>query len=349
MRIIDNILKRKENEEKNTNYNSPIPDNSQEYCNWFTKYTKAFVDGLKNNGFNPSWGFETFITTDYLTGADGKKCGYKYIFDVQPLKALAFDMESKQIVYITCNGENYDKFEKQLEPHYKCTLIPFNEIFNAKVEIDSQPVFVTTANTSDIFKRSVVGGILAGDTGSVIGGITAGKNIKTKESINSVAFYIQTLNEDHPIISFEFDYKKAGLSDRCIQDIMYSMFSDKNELFEYYKRTQDRTNGTTTDYVYYRKLNIYNYDGNNPDEYRPILDYIEKTNNFDYIKKRFNKYVMQIEAIITQCNSENTNQQHQNNNHSIVDELQKLSELKSNGFITDMEFENLKTKLLQNI
>lgn len=76
----------------------------------------------------------------------------------------------------------------------------------------------------------------------------------------------------------------------------------------------------------------------------PIYDYIAPSSNLDTVLKRVNKYAMQIESIIQQCNTEN-----QSNDIVEIDtisELAKLAELKEKGIITEEEFVKLKAKLI---
>ena len=60
--------------------------------------------------------------------------------------------------------------------------------------------------------------------------------------------------------------------------------------------------------------------------------------------KRINKYVMQIESIIRQCNAEN--QSSTDGNVDVVAELSKLADMKEKGIITEEEFIKLKAKLI---
>lgn len=63
----------------------------------------------------------------------------------------------------------------------------------------------------------------------------------------------------------------------------------------------------------------------------------------EIVLKRINKYAMQIESIIQQCNAENTNR---GNSIDIIGELTKLADMKEKGIITEEEFAKLKAKLI---
>lgn len=144
-----------------------------EYYDWFTKHTRGFLDEVRNNGFNASWGFEVESEIDISTGLGGKQYNDIFVFDVPSLEGLAFDMESKHMLYFTCGTGYYGKYrDVNVTPNYKYTLIPFNQIFGVNVEINSQTVFTTETTKQNVIGRSIIGGMLAGEVGAIIGGTT---------------------------------------------------------------------------------------------------------------------------------------------------------------------------------
>lgn len=324
----------------------------REYCVWYSSQTQNFINELHNNNCYPTWGFE--VETEYNTqlGEGGKQYSNIFVFDIPEIEGLAFDMNSKQMVYYTCPTGYYDKYENpNTQMEYKYTIIPFSDIFNASVEVNSQTTISTVTSKQNVIGRSIVGGILAGDVGAIIGGTTGKNSSISKSEIlpKKIVLNIQTTKDDCPIISFEFNkpYNASGevAADKSMADTMYGIFSDEKELATFYEREQKRNCNTNMDYHYHRLHGSPDHDGNNPKEYQPILDYIFSFANLEIILKRVNKYAMQIESIIQQCNKEN----HYNDNSKskdIIAELSKLADMKEKGLITNDEFVKFKSKLI---
>lgn len=233
---------------------------------------------------------------------------------------------------------------------YKYVLIPFENIFKATVEVNSQTKVSTITSKQNVVGRSIAGGILAGDAGAIIGGTTGKENSVSKSEVlpKKIVFNIQTTNSEYPIIAFEFNrpYWKTGSvpGDKEIADTMWSIFSGQKELAYIFEWEQKRKCNTYTDRYYHRVHGTPEHDGNNEKEYMPILDYITQSSNLDTVVKRVNKYAMQIESIIQQCNLDN--QSNNDTRINIVAELTKLADLKERGIITEEEFAKLKSKLI---
>ena len=144
----------------------------------------------------------------------------------------------------------------------------------------------------------------------------------------------QTINPDYPVISFEFikpydPNPMCSAANKEIVDIMCSTFSSSTEkvaLTEYDTRRKCKT---IKDYCYTREKKA-------SDEGRVSAIISIKT-----ILERLNKYVMQIESIIQQCNRKTENQ-----SYDIVLQLEKLADMKDKGIITQKEFIRLKKKLI---
>ena len=325
------------------------------YCNWYSRHTQNFIDELKRKGFEPTWGFEVEPACDTHSGRGGKQRGSIFVFDIPALEGLAFDMESKQMLYFTCPTGYYDSYcSPNTRVDFKYVLIPFHEIFNANMEVNSQSFISTTTSKQNVVGRSIVGGILAGEAGAIIGGMTGDDISVSKSDIRprKIVFNIQTTHPDYPIISFEFKKtydsdERSVESDKAIIDTMYSIFSNSIEHAGFYESKQNRNCNTSIDYHYYRQSHIPDYDGNNLDEYWPIHDYIKKIAYLDTIMKRVNKYVMKIEAIIQQCNKELQNKTEKESFDDIVSQLEKLADMKSKGIITEEEFIKLKSKYIE--
>lgn len=160
-------------------------------------------------------------------------------------------------------------------------------------------------------------------------------------------FNIQTTHPEYPIITFEFEKPYWGIGEvsgnKDVSDTMWGIFSGEKELAYVFELKQKRNCNTYTDRYYCRVHGEPEHDGNNEKEYQPILDYIAPFSNLEIVLKRINKYVMQIESIIQQCNAENTNR---GNSIDIIGELTKLADMKEKGIITEEEFAKLKAKLI---
>lgn len=338
---------RKEKEERKLK----IEQQKKEYCIWYSKETQTFINELKEKNFNPTWGFEVEPDNNTQQGMDGKQYGNVLVFDIPEIEGLAFDIHTKQMLYYTCPTGYYDTYNNpNTHLEYKYVLIPFDNIFKATVEVNSQTTVSTITSKQNVIGRSIVGGILAGDAGAIIGGTTGKENsVSTSETLpKKIVFNIQTTNSEYPIISFEFKKPYWGtgsvLGDKNVSDTMWGIFSGEKELAYIFEWEQKRKCCTYIDRYYHRVHGYPEHDGNNEKEYQPIFDYIYQSSNLETVLKRVNKYVMQIETIIQQCNTEN-----KSNNDAgmdIIAELTKLVDMKEKGIITEEEFAKIKAKLI---
>ena len=138
------------------------------------------------------------------------------------------------------------------------------------------------------------------------------------------------------------------LADKTMVDTMYSIFLKKDKHTDFFEMPQNRQCRTKKDFHYYRVNIEPKHDENNPDEYEPIMDYIEKTNELEIILKRVKKYAMNIESVIQKCNSEKKKVSDKRDD-DLIDKLGKLAVLKERGVITDEEFTKLKSKLMSRV
>lgn len=337
---------RKEEEERK----AKIERQKKEYCIWYTKETQTFINELKEKNFNPTWGFEVEPDNNTQQGMGGKQYGDVFVFDIPEIEGLAFDTDTKQMLYYTCPTGYYDTYKNpNTHLEYKYVLIPFDNIFKATVEVNSQTTVSTVTSKQNVVGRSIVGGILAGDAGAIIGGTTGKENSVSKSEVlpKKIVFNIQTIHSEYPIITFEFKKPYWGTGDvsgdKDVADTMWGIFSGEKELAYVFELEQKRNCNTYTDRYYHRMHGAPEHDGNNKKEYQPILDFIMPFSNLEIVLKRVNKYVMQIESIIQQCNAEN---QLNDTNVDVVAELTKLADMKEKGIITEEEFAKLKTKLI---
>lgn len=327
---------------------------NSKYSDWYSGQIQNFIDELKEKNFNPTWGFEAEPYIDTMSGLGGFQQGNVYIFDIPSVEGLAFDMKSKQMLYFTCPSGYYSIYQNpNVKVDFKYVLIPFSEIFKANIEVNSQEAVSTVSSKQNVLSRSIVGAAIAGEAGAVIGGLT-GKEISSSKSetlLTKVVFNVQTTHSGYPIISFEFNRpynEDKCLADKTLVDTMYSIFLKKDKHAEFYEIPQNRQCKTKTDYHYYRVNIEPEHDENNPAEYMPIINYIEKMNNLHIILKRVKKYAMNIESIIQQCNSEKKKVSNKGED-DLIDKLGKLAILKERGVITDEEFIKLKSKLMSRI
>lgn len=338
---------RKEKEERKER----VEQEKKEYCLWYTKETQRFINELKEKNFNPTWGFEVEPYFDTFRGMGGKPYGDVLIFDIPDIEGLAFDMDTKQMLYYTCPTGYYDTYNNpNTKLDYNYILIPFDNVFKATVEVNSQMTVSTVTSKKNMIGRSIVGGLLAGDAGAVIGGTTGKENLVSESKVlpERIVFSVQTTNPEYPVITFEFRKPywelRETAGDKNIADTMWGIFSGHKELAYVREREQKRRCNTYTDRLYHRLHGTPEYDENNEKEYERICDYIRPASNLDIVLKRVIKYAMQIESIIQQCNTEN--QLNNDVNIDIVAELTKLADMKEKGIITEEEFAKIKAKLL---
>lgn len=328
-------------------------ENSQ-YSDWYSGQIQNFIDELKEKDFNPTWGFEAEPYIDTMSGVGGFQQGNVYIFDIPSVEGLAFDMKSRQMLYFTCPSGYYSIYQNPgVKVDFKYVLIPFSDIFKANIEVNSQEVVSTVSSKQNVLGRSIAGAAIAGEAGAVIGGLTS-KEISSSKSetlLKKVVFNIQTTYAEYPVISFEFNklYNVDNcLADKTMVDTMYSIFLKKDKHANFFEMPQNRQCKTKKDYHYYRVNIEPKHDENNPDEYEPIMDYIEKTNDLEIILKRVKKYAMNIQSVIQKCNSEKKKVSDKRDD-DLIDKLGKLAVLKERGVITDEEFTKLKSKLMSRI
>lgn len=326
--------------------NAFIKENMK-YCDWLSAGTKVFLNELESKGFKASWGFEVSpCIMDFSSGIGGKQYDDKYIFDLHDLRSLAFDMDSRQMLYVTCKGGLYNNFIQDGDTiKYEYSLIPFEKISGVKVDVDSTTICETNISDGKVISRSLVGGILGGGVGAIIGGMTASKKAYTQEAKipQKIVFTIHTSDREHPIISFKFKSYKKWLGDTNIADIMYGLFSDTEQYFSLSNMDQNRTGGSKVDCFYERSQNIPPYDRNKKEEYEPVMDYINRTCHLEYVEKRLDKYAMQIQNIIQQNSIDNKETVR---SVDIISEITKLAELKEKGVITEEEFTKLKARVI---
>lgn len=320
------------------------------YCNWYSHQTQNFIDELKGKGFKASWGFEVESSDAHYTEKGGIKIGDIYVFDVPALEGLAFDMESKQMLYFTCPTGYYERFCKpNTKVDYKYVLIPFYEIFKANIEVNSQPFVSTVSSKRNSISKSIAEGIVEGllgdDEDDIIDWETEDDNylvVESGTSLYKVVLNIQTTNPDHPIISFEFikqynpDPRCAG-SNKAMIDTMCSIFSGSDELVDFTEYNTRRNCGTFVDY-YYDRLRIEPENDENKLSRKIFI--------ISEILERLNRYVMRIELIIQQCNKELVNHAKKENIDNMVSQLKELADLKEKGVITEKEFIKLKKRLI---
>lgn len=311
----------KELEEKR---NAFIKENMK-YCDWLSAGTKVFFNELEAKGFKASWGFEVSpCIGDFLAGIGGKQYDDKYIFDVPDLRGMAFDADSRQMLYVTCKGGLYNNFIQDGDAiKYEYSLIPFEKISGVKVDVDSTTIYETNISNGKVISRSLAGGLLGGGAGAIIGGMTAPKDIYTQEKIpQKIVFTIHTLDIKYPIISFKFRSDKKWVGDTNIADIMYGLFSDTEQYFALNIDDQNRTGGSKIDCFYERFQNIPPYDGNKEEEFKPIMDYINRTCHLEDVEMRLDKYAMQVQSIIQQ---NYINNKEDDKNRDIISEITKLA------------------------
>ena len=150
----------------------------------------------------------------------------------------------------------------------------------------------------DIIKRGIVGGLIAGDVGAIIGATSAKTKMNTESIPEKLEFCIQTVDTELPYIEFKFNTYSTWISKNGSRDTMYGLFSNEDGKFNYHFSEQKRDGGSKCDCYFDRSFHIYEYDGNDPEEYEPVMDDIEYSNHLETLIHRFTKYSRKIETII---------------------------------------------------
>ncbi len=341
----DKERKQEENRLKEEKRKEELLKENEIYCDWYSQQIKQFINEIHEKGFNPTWGFEVESNTNDSSGYGGAQLDeYIFLFDVPALEALAFDMDSNQMIYFQCGTNYYHNYtDPDTKLNFNYTIIPFSDIFNATLEVNSKTVMTSVSTKQNTLGRSIAGGLIAGDTGAIIGGTTGNVTSTTsaEEKPTKILMHIQTLHPDYPIISFEFNGFFCGeqnLPSNVIRDTMRSTFYDSDRLICFRQKSMNRKCNTIDDY-HYERISNFNYKiDSDMGHYIFLSQIVEKCK----------EYVMRIEAIIQQCyrsiNSNNTT--NKNTVVDIISELEKLGTLKEKGVISEEEFNILKQKLI---
>lgn len=296
------------------------------YCDWFNEKNNQFKRELSEKGIKPNIGFELEERIDSKFGVGSKQFDEVSVFDIPSLVGLAFDEKSKSMVYYRCMGQLYDKYQSFSKPIYDYSIIKFDELINVKVNVNSITTYQSSVSNKNVIKRGVTGALLAGEAGAVIGGVTAQKNVQSSTLPNKVEISIQTTNENHRVINFEFDksyyYPNSILSNQLLVDAMTSTFKETDVLIKFKEDHISRKNGTYIDYIYFR----------------------DNTNhsNLETIAKKLDYFAKIIETFIHEEDAKN------NQNYSLADEISKLLKLEETGAISHDEFCALKEKIITN-
>ncbi len=272
-------------------------ESATKYIKWLEDETKEFFDKLKEKNFNPDWGFEVYKTIDTWNGETGVIDGEYCIFDIQPMEIIAVDNSSKCLLYAKFGKGNFSGYVgKKMKYEYK--IIPFSDIFNVCMKVDSQTRIHAQTSNKDIIKRGIVGGLIAGDVGAIIGATSAKTKMNTESIPEKLEFCIQTVDTELPYIEFKFNTYSTWISKNGSRDTMYGLFSNEDGKFNYHFSEQKRDGGSKCDCYFDRSFHIYEYDGNDPEEYEPVMDDIEYSNHLETLIHRFTKYSRKIETII---------------------------------------------------
>ena len=305
-----------------------------QYCEDASEEIGKMEDKLRTEGFNLEYGYEFYKSTNCIDGDGGKQYDDVFIFDLPEIKILAFDSKSEQMLYLTIHGGMYDRYVYSEDINafkYNYHFIPYTDIYNVKLKIDEETTFTTRTSKGNMIKRSVIGGVIAGDPGALLGGLTAKTQSEVNVSPNRIELIIQTLNDDYKNIIFEIKNSLLGhILESHINDVKYGIFSGEKVTF--YKSDTHRKCKTKHDITFhlpYKQL---------PPE--------EETYNIKGMLKRVNRLVLNIDPIIQKNNSSKEQNIESGGNNDTISELLKLADLKDRGVITDEEFIKLKSKII---
>ena len=234
----------------------------------------------------------------------------------------------------------YASVGDELQFVYK--IIPYSAVYNANIEVETQQKCYTVTSSNDVLVRSAIGGLVAGEVGAVIGGLTSPTSSSTgiASMPKKIIFSVLTVDDVFPVISMEFRKSWGGSGDvasnKTMMDACAGTFSPNQNHAHFYERKATRNGcGTTSDYIYERCA----YDTETATS-RWYSD-----GNLETILAKLKNYAMKIDSIVHKNNLEKQSTE-QSRTTDVVAELIKLSELKNQGIITEEEFTKLKAKYL---
>ncbi|GEM_PF-4475876 len=198
----------------------------EQYCAYASQEINKMVNRISAEGFNFERGYEFYNAINSVTGKGGEKQDNVFVFDLPETKIVAFDSSSNKMIYLIIHGNTYSRYitSQNNAFNYEYYIIPYSDIYNVKLNIDKQTTFTTRTDKGDLFKRAVIGAALAGNTGAIIGGLSAGTHSDVNTRANSVELIIQTMNCEIENIILESKSGNSGL-DSMIRNVKYGILS----------------------------------------------------------------------------------------------------------------------------
>lgn len=341
------------------------------YSLWYSKKINALKQEIAKQGFKFTFGIE--IIDSNLKKDEKNLDGIKF-YDMASISGLAFDNHAQCMIYYFSNPGIYDAYCKSEEVNvFEYDVIPFKDIKKAKLEIDSSTITEATSSKTGVITRSIIGGLIAGEAGAIIGGLS-GSEVTQTSSIsahNSCEMIIYTGNEKYPVIKFLIEKlqncdAQSQLSREMVVNVTDGIFTDtiKENYFDVIANTVKEygaSNGTYTPcemgkvYDLVCERNIFSV---NLEKYHHEIKALNKTFDSALYKKfctgldeaiNINKTIKKLQEIVRKIESIVLNSESNTSSGSnIIDQLEKLIKIKIDGFITDEEFALFKKKLIEN-
>lgn len=198
----------------------------EKYCVYVSQEIDDMVNNISSDGFVFERGYEFHNVINSVTGRGGEKQDNVFMFDLPETMIIAFDSSAKQMIHLFIHGNTYLRYIDSPNGAFKYDyrLIPYSDIYNVKLNIDKQTTFTTRTDKGDLFKRTMIGAALAGNTGAIIGGLSAGTHSEVDTRANSVELIIQTMNHDIENIIIESKSEDYGI-DNMIRNVKYGILS----------------------------------------------------------------------------------------------------------------------------
>lgn len=329
----------------------------ESYCSWYAKEINGFVTQLKSKGFNASWGIEfakdNWQKQTYCFKENGIFLKQIDVYDLDNISGIAFDDKACKMVYFIIHCGAYDKFDqKDVHLNFDYVIIPYDKIFSANIDIDSENFFSTTTFKKGGLCGAVVGAVIGGTTGAIIGQ-NMQKEITTtcsENKIKNVTLNIQTTVTEYPIISFSVNTLLRNTY-YSISNVMETVFSGEAKLLNYSKGSLAPIKKQSI-FVQESDEEVRFWENRNlKSEENPLA--LSLFNGVIQSKEDlincFKDITMKIESIIQSNNNSSGSKISDNANLSLSSELTTLIGMKDKGYLTEEEFSLLKKKIIDKL
>ena len=297
---------------------------------YFKSKDASFVATIKQNGFNPTWGFQCEAHYDYDTPNDMATLdGSMAYLDLPEFSGVAFDDVSQRMCFYHTRYHSGHFFDVPAAPDVQSfDFIPYGDIYECIIEKDTVTQTTAQTTTNGAFTMGAIGGLIAGSTGAIVAANAAptSTTVHQHESLRSVTLIIKTTNKEHPRLQFTFPAYGSGLTDFCS-----SFFSSTPQQYTVEKVGIKRNGGSIIDF-------------------RCKRQFIPNTEDPDFISKLINPesalldYQAKIDAIIVK--NKNATESSTTAPSNSLQLLRDLKFMLDEDLITQAEYDAKKAEIL---